>query len=112
MSNVDLIVMQSSQADQVRGLTVLGHALAPVYSEGGLWLLPRECAFDAFHSAREALLLSFPHFALASSNLWPVPSSEGSSAGYTYPSSLQTIVATCTYKSSWPVGVTITVSTV
>jgi hypothetical protein len=104
-----VITMQSSQADQVRGLTVIGHALAPVPTLSNILVLPFECASDPFHADRQALLQSFPHFTLASSNLQPVPSSDGF---VTWPSSMQTFVADCTYRSSWPVGQTIAVSAI
>lgn len=112
MANIDLIVMQSSQANAVRGLTVSGHALAPVPTLSGPFVLPRPCAFDAYHASKQALLQSYPHFQLASSNLWPVQEdSSGPPQPVIWPSSLQQLVAACTYSSSWPVGVTIAVST-
>ncbi len=114
MANIHLIIMNTSQADAVRGLTVPGHALAPTPTLSNTWIMPFACASDPFHSARQALLQSYPHFTLASSNLQPVQivSSDGGPSGANpWPSSMQTLVAGCTYKSSWPVGQTVGIST-
>lgn len=111
MTSINLIIMQSSQADLVRGLTVLGHALAPAPTLSGPFVLPFECSLDPFHVSKQATLQSFPHFALASSNLWPVQESSNPIEPPAWPSSMKQLVLDCSYKSSWAVGQTIVVST-
>jgi hypothetical protein len=100
------LFMTSSQANLVRGLTVNSHALAPVMTIiPGIttFVLPLSVLTDNFHELRNSILATLSQQTLQTSAILPVTA---------YPSSIQTIVQNCTYKSSWPVGITITVSTV
>ena len=62
-----MIILTQAQANQVRGLTVLGHALAPrpisiaaAISLAGKYALPEACITDPYHAPFAALLATFP----------------------------------------------------
>ena len=50
-----MIVLTAAQANQVRGLTVYGHALAPVPLTDGMFTLPEACAVDPSHVLRRVV---------------------------------------------------------
>ncbi len=54
-----MILLLEADANSVRGLTVLGHALAPVPLKDGTFVLPMAVLDDPHHAARHALLASF-----------------------------------------------------
>lgn len=112
MSLQTFLFMTSSQANTVRGLTVDGHALAPVMTIiPGItsFVLPLTTLTDNYHQLRNTILTTLSQFTLQTSAVFPYSSL--SSAPATYPSSEQFIVQNCTYKSSWRVGQTVIVST-
>lgn len=113
MSLQTFLFMTSSQANTVRGLTVNGHALAPVMTIiPGItsFVLPLSVLTDNFQQLRNSILATMSQQTLQTSAVLPFSTSISNPP--TYPSSNLALVGNCTYKSSWPVGVTITVSTV
>jgi hypothetical protein len=55
-----MIILTAAQADQVRGLTVKGHALAPVPLADGTLALPEACINDATHLRFKSFLQTLP----------------------------------------------------
>jgi hypothetical protein len=51
-----MIILQPTEADQVRGLTVRGHALAPRPLADGTFALPEAVLTDPYHAVRKAFL--------------------------------------------------------
>ena len=116
MSLQTFLFMTSSQADTVRGLTVDGHALAPVMTiipGFTSFVLPLSVLTDNYQQLRNTILAALSQQTLQTSAVFPTstaPSSAGP-VGVSYPSSNLVLIDKLTYKSSWPVGITISVST-
>lgn len=111
MSAITFLTMLTSQADTVRGLTVNAHALAPIPTLiPGIttWVLPLSVLTDNYQQLRNSILATLTQTTLNTSQIFPV--STGSSFA-AWPSSYSGIFTNCTYKSSWPIGQTIAVST-
>src|SRR5262245_9418574 len=61
----EFIVMTPAQADLVRGLSIPGHALAPVLLDDGTFILPLEVLNDPAHAALKSVLEGFPKSAVS-----------------------------------------------
>ncbi len=112
-----MIILTTTQADQVRGLTVPGHALAPRSFAsstifGGQFALPESCITDPAHSTFSAFLASLPR--VADSLIHPGTLSVSSNPDSPLVNSdwmQSTLQAAFTYQSSWPVARRIQIST-
>lgn len=51
-----LLTLNATEANQVRGLTVPGHAIAPIPIVGGDFILPDEVLDDPYHADKLAVL--------------------------------------------------------
>lgn len=54
------IVMTKAQADVVKGETSPGHALSPVLTADGTYILPYRVLEDEAHASKHAFLKSLP----------------------------------------------------
>jgi hypothetical protein len=91
------IVLTPADADQVRMLTVVGHACAPVPLKNGTLILPIELLADPFHAVHKAFLETLA----TRDNVW----SDEYADGALYPQEVQN----CIYDSSWQEGVPVVV---
>lgn len=55
-----MIILTKEQADNVRGLTKRGHALAPRLLADGTYALPERCKDDPEHAVHSAFLKALP----------------------------------------------------
>lgn len=100
-----MLVLLKADADAVRGLTVLGHALAPVPLKDGSFVLPMACLDDPYHVARHAVLAALDVM------LDPAPGSHMDPIDPTSPiiggaySQDDVVLQACTYTEAWQPGV-------
>lgn len=97
-----MIALTEAQANLVRGLTVMGHALAPVPLVDGTFVLPENCATDAAHLVRRTSLQGRPTRAVLTTE-------------YLYNKAVPTaqeiaLLAACEFKSTWLPGQLVTVT--
>jgi hypothetical protein len=102
-----MYVLTPTQANGVRGLTVMGHAIAPkpFVASGSSrpallnnnFGLPEQVLVDEYHLAKRIELAGLPKI-----NETLVPDSDWSTDA--------ALLAQCSYNSSWPVGELITVN--
>lgn len=86
-----LLSLNADQANQVRGLTVPMHALAPVPLVGGDFVLPDEVLTDPYHALRLPVLQTLS-----------IRVSRPTEDDYRNVDPF--LKEQCTYNSSWPVG--------
>lgn len=92
-----MIILTANQADQVRGLTVKGHALAPRPLANGTFALPVSVLTDPAHAKRWALLKTLPIVADGSIH----KGTKASDSDWSYDAAL---LARSSYSSDWKVG--------
>lgn len=86
-----MIILTASEANQVRGLTTKGHALAPRPLANGTFALPVAVLNDPAHASKWAFLNTLP---ILSPGSWSVDS---------------LVNVANTYSPTWPEGQLITV---
>ena len=100
-----MLVLTKADADQVRGLTVRGHALAPVALKDGTFVLPMACAGDPYHAARHAVLASLDVMNDPAPGTHMTPDDPTSPIiGGDY-SQDDVVLQACTYTEAWQPGV-------
>lgn len=99
-----MIILTPAQANEVRGLTVRGHALVPRLLADGNFALPDAVLSDPYHAVRHAYLKD-------NGTIVPDESIEkGSSGGIDSPivgsdwEQSATKIAKYAYSKDWPVG--------
>lgn len=109
-----MLILTSAVADQVRGLTVKGHALAPKPLADGTWALPEAVLNDPFHASKRDFLIANADIRLDSTISAGTPSIPGTPDSPIVGSDWSqdaTLLAASTYNSTWPEGQLITVKT-
>lgn len=106
-----MIILTAGEANQVRGLTIKGHAMAPVPLLDGTFALPDECLADPAHARHRGLLRGL---ALRDVDAAEYLSSKSANEAIGKPSELTAadarLLAGCTYKSGWREGQAVEVS--
>lgn len=106
-----MIILTSTDADQVRGLTMKGHALAPRPMVDGNFALPETVLNDPAHQSKRAFLatLNIRLDSTIRAGTPSVPSTPDSprpdlpliNSDWSQDAALN---AACSYKQSWPVA--------
>lgn len=108
-----MIILTASDANQVRGLTVPGHALAPSPLIDGTFALPEITLNDPYHVIHKAFLSTLD--IRLDSTIRPgtltIPGDPNSPIINSDWSQDRTLLKACTYKSSWRAGELVTVDT-
>jgi hypothetical protein len=109
-----MIILQDTDADQVRGQTTAGHALAPRPLNDGTFALPDACKTDPFHSDHAAFLATLPM--VADNTINPGTQADINSpivgSDWMQPDSdiHISILSANTYSSDWSVGMPVSIS--
>lgn len=107
-----MLILTSFDANQVRGLTVKGHALAPRPLADGTWALPEAVLNDVYHQSKWAYLLANADIKLDSTIKAGTPTTPGDPSSPLTGSDWsqdKTLLAASTYNSTWPEGQVISV---
>lgn len=105
-----MIILTAVQADQVRGLTVAGHALAPQPLADGTFALPEACITDPAHAKYANFLKTLPVVPDGSiKNGTPGVSPSDPVVGSDWSKDTAKISANA-FSSAWPAGVAIAVA--
>ena len=92
------IVLSVDNANQVRMLTIIGHACAPAPLKNGTLILPVELLDDPMHAPHREFLKTLPQ----RSDVWSNEMADGA----LYPNEVQA----CVYDSSWEKGIPVVVT--
>jgi hypothetical protein len=100
-----MIILTADEADQVRGISIKGHALAPAPLVDGTFAIPEECSDDPAHATHHALLASFPTREVATEEYLVAKVSDG-----TLTDVERDLLEASEFKPDWSIGETITVA--
>ncbi len=106
-----MLILTPDQANQVRGLTVAGHALAPALLTDGNFALPEAALDDPYHAVHAQFLrdnaMVVPDDAIGTPPVAP-PDGEGAPTPLiyyeVYYETDPNLTAPHTYSSDWPEG--------
>ena len=104
-----MIILTKDEADQVRGLTVKGHALAPVPLIDGTFVLPDACAADPAHAKHVTLLKSLPTRDVEATEFLASKASTDETPS-TLTAAEEKLLDDCVFKSDWKEGEAIVVA--
>ena len=99
-----MIILTADEADQVRGLTVKGHALAPVPLTDGTFALPEACANDPAHAKRHDIINVLPTRKVDPSEYLASKAPDDSGKPSTLTPEEEKLLADCEYKTDWKEG--------
>jgi hypothetical protein len=99
-----MIILTNEQADQVRGLTTMGHALAPFPLTDGTFVLAEECASDPAHAKHAALLKGLPTRSVEPGEYLHSKGATDDGKPSTLTAAEAKLLADCEYKSEWTAG--------
>jgi len=105
-----MLILTPEEADQVRGLTSKGNALAPTPLLDGMFALPLQCAEDPGHSKFRRFLRVLPKQEVAPEDF--LASKRGDplqGKPATATQAERDLLEACSYKSDWQEGVAVQV---
>lgn len=97
-----MIVLTAAEANQVRGLTIRGHALAPVPLTDGAYVLPEECLADIAHARHRSTLGALARRSVTAGEYLHSKALEGEPSTLTPPEAVR--LAACQYGFRWVAG--------
>lgn len=96
------IVLTAAQADQVRGLTKKGHALAPAPLNDGTFALPMSVLDDPAHASLKSLLLQVTRRSVDPTEYMAY--GYGGRGGKAMPAGISALVNASSFDLSWKAG--------